>query len=404
MWQLYRIPNLELADRFYAAPDVLGSAVQELWLHLADCTSFNQRVAAAERFLSERTARAAARTPIMNAAVQIFERSGSVRVHQIAAGSALSVRHFERPFTEQTGIPPKLLARITRFQHALDARLRDPRRSWLRIAHDLGYFDQMHMVRDFHSLSGDSPSQIFSTFGDPGPPPRRRRQPSLPHLRAGLLTPRPKPLTAAHVAAATASCRCPQQVAEAHSTSPQPTASHQTASAIAQHPRQWPYHRHHNVKPIATLPGKASMPAEQNLKNHTRVDPPFHFFVMPMLLLNFVLALYTFVHRWPAHPHIFGWWVIMSVVLLVAGSQIRTNSLKVQDRVIRLEELLRFSTILPEPERTAANRLTLRQIVALRFASDAELPTLVRRALAEDLAPKQIKAAIATWRADHLRV
>lgn len=146
------------------------------------------------------------------------------------------------------------------------------------------------------------------------------------------------------------------------------------------------------------------MPAPQNHKNHTRFDPPFHFFLVPLLLLNFVFALYTLVHRWPEHPHIFSWWVVMSVVLLVAAVKIRTNSIRVQDRVIRLEERLRFSALLSEPDRTSSNSLTLRQIVALRFASDAELPSLVHRALEEGLTPKQIKTAIATWRPDLLRV
>jgi len=146
------------------------------------------------------------------------------------------------------------------------------------------------------------------------------------------------------------------------------------------------------------------MPAPQNLKNHTRFDPAFHFFLVPVLLLDLVFALYTAIHRWPEHPHIFGWWVVMSLVLIVMAFKTRTNALKVQDRVIRLEERLRFTALLAPAELDATTRLFMPHIVALRFASDAELPALVRRTLAEDLTPKQIKSSITAWRADNLRV
>jgi hypothetical protein len=146
------------------------------------------------------------------------------------------------------------------------------------------------------------------------------------------------------------------------------------------------------------------MPEPQNFKNHVRFDPPWHFFVAPLLLINIGFAITATVRHWPNHPHLFPWWIVMSIVIFVAVGLARGHALKVQDRVIRLEERLRYDRLLSPELRTRAEALTVRQIVALRFASDAELPSLVQRTLDETLEPKQIKQAIVNWRADYLRV
>jgi transcriptional regulator GlxA family with amidase domain len=88
----------------------------------------------------------------------------------MAGLASLSVRQFERQFEKELGMPPKRFARIARFQFALDAKLVDPSRSWLGVALDAGYYDQMHLVRDFHSLSGVSPTQLVAELGDTRPP------------------------------------------------------------------------------------------------------------------------------------------------------------------------------------------------------------------------------------------
>jgi hypothetical protein len=146
------------------------------------------------------------------------------------------------------------------------------------------------------------------------------------------------------------------------------------------------------------------MPAAQNYKNHARFQPIWHFFIAPMLLVNFIFSIVATVRHWPDHPHLFLWWILLSFVMFVAIGVARGQALKVQDRIIRLEERLRLAALLPPDELSRSHALSVGQLIALRFASDAELPALVERALTENLTPKQIKQSIVAWRADYLRV
>jgi transcriptional regulator GlxA family with amidase domain len=91
---------------------------------------------------------------------------GVIRIDDLANHSALSIRHYERRFAEEMGVAPKHFARTARFQMALDSKRISPRRTWLWIAHEFGYFDQMHLIRDFKSLGGETPSNISRSIGD----------------------------------------------------------------------------------------------------------------------------------------------------------------------------------------------------------------------------------------------
>lgn len=146
----------------------------------------------------------------------------------------------------------------------------------------------------------------------------------------------------------------------------------------------------------------------QNLANHAKLDPLFHFFLLPIFGLGVVLALvHFFAHlttsdsRDNFHAVLI---ILLAVALLVAVFKIRLYALKVQDRVIRLEERLRLTQLLPDPLRSRIPELTESQLIALRFASDAEVPKLAQRALNEKLSRKEIKQAIQNWRPDYWRV
>ncbi len=144
-----------------------------------------------------------------------------------------------------------------------------------------------------------------------------------------------------------------------------------------------------------------SAPGLQTRANHVRFDPPFHFFLVPVGLF---LSIWSIV-RAVRHPAVeTASFAAMTVLLLFLMLKARTYSLKVQDRVIRLEERFRLSVLLGEPYRQRISELTEGQLVALRFAPDAEVPALVERALSEGLKPKAIKEAIVNWRGDYFRV
>jgi len=139
----------------------------------------------------------------------------------------------------------------------------------------------------------------------------------------------------------------------------------------------------------------------QNYANHARWDPLFHFFVLPVFGLLAIAGLVHFIWRPGLHS---GLLFVVAVALASAVVKIRFYVLKVQDRVIRLEERLRLSTLCSEPLRSRIPELTESQLIALRFASDAELPKLAERALSEKLSRADIKKAIQTWRPDYWRV
>ena len=146
------------------------------------------------------------------------------------------------------------------------------------------------------------------------------------------------------------------------------------------------------------------MAQPQSFKNHTRFDPLFHFILLPLLLLNLIVAIYSTIHRWPSFPHMHLWWIFMSLVLLGMLGLSRGYALKNQDRLIRLEEQLRLADLLDEEQLALIDTLTVDQYVGLRFAADTEVAALAQRAVAENLNRKQIKQAITTWRPDNQRI
>jgi hypothetical protein len=140
----------------------------------------------------------------------------------------------------------------------------------------------------------------------------------------------------------------------------------------------------------------------QTFANHTRFHPPFHFFVAPGSLVLLILTIVNVVRRY----HQLNAWILLLIGILfpVAVVLIRTNALRVQDRLIRLEERLRLQSLLSADLSSRIGELSESQLIALRFASDQELAPLVAKVLAAKMPSKDIKQAIVTWREDTFRV
>ena len=141
--------------------------------------------------------------------------------------------------------------------------------------------------------------------------------------------------------------------------------------------------------------------APQTYKNHSRLLPPFHFFVIPVLFINFLNEI-RHVYQEPSRHA--AWVLIVGAALLMLGLLARIMTVTVQDRVIRLEMRHRLKDTLPLDLHTRINDLTPKQLVALRFASDDEMPALVREILAGSLTTqKAIKERVKNWQGDYLR-
>jgi uncharacterized membrane protein YciS (DUF1049 family) len=140
----------------------------------------------------------------------------------------------------------------------------------------------------------------------------------------------------------------------------------------------------------------------QNYKNHRMLVPAFHFFILPVFSLNFGYSLYRLKQTSFSFESIVG--VLVAAALTMGALYSRLFALRVQDRVIRLEMLLRLERILPSDLKSRIHEFTLGQLIALRFASDAELPELSRLVLVQKLTGgKAIKQSIQNWQADGLR-
>ena len=141
--------------------------------------------------------------------------------------------------------------------------------------------------------------------------------------------------------------------------------------------------------------------APQSFKSHARFDPPYHFVTATVLAVNLFIVL-SFAWK---YPNYFSFWlVILSIAAWIPVVKLRSYPLKVQDRVIRLEERLRLQALAPAEWRSQMQRLTEDQLIGLRFAADDEVLELAKQALEHNLNRKQIKERIQDWRPDDFRI
>mgnify|MGYP003347811812 CR=1 FL=1 len=139
----------------------------------------------------------------------------------------------------------------------------------------------------------------------------------------------------------------------------------------------------------------------QNFKNHTRYHAPFHFISAPLTLAGLIVSIVNLINAAPDNYYSASLLVVVFVLIFLIGSMVRTYALKAQDRAIRAEENLRHYILTGKP---FDSRLNIRQIIALRFASDEELPSLAKKAAEESLRSKEIKEQIKNWKEDSYRI
>lgn len=140
---------------------------------------------------------------------------------------------------------------------------------------------------------------------------------------------------------------------------------------------------------------------QQSYSNHARMHPLFHYITAPLVFLGLIGSLVNLIKSDASSHYSAALLVIVFLILLFLGAMLRTYALKAQDRAIRAEEALRHFILTGKP---LDSRLRIAQVVALRFASDAEFPTLAAKAADENLSGKEIKKAIQQWKADYYRV
>jgi AraC-like DNA-binding protein len=163
--QIFGVPMTAFADQAYDAPSVIGPVASEIEEKLAEAPDFHTRVRIVTIFLMRLLREGTRRDFVAAIANRFLQERGALRIGDAAASTGLSIRQFERRFAEEVGLPPKRYAKIVRFQAALEAKIAAPTRLWTDIAHEVGYYDQMHMVRDFERFAGESPTSFIKRFG-----------------------------------------------------------------------------------------------------------------------------------------------------------------------------------------------------------------------------------------------
>jgi AraC-like DNA-binding protein len=162
--RLVGIDMTSLVNEGIAARDVLGRHATRLNDAIRLAPDFSSRIAAAERWVCSMMGDGAPKDAIDAASRLLWATGGRARIDAIAERAGLSARHFQRRFTAQVGLSPKLYARTIRFDTALSAHRREPAKPWTQIVHEAGYFDQAHFVRECHALVGMAPSELIGDW------------------------------------------------------------------------------------------------------------------------------------------------------------------------------------------------------------------------------------------------
>ena len=165
---LYRflgIPMNELlCNDAFNGEDFFGKEINEVNAQLREVVSFTEMKLIVEKFLLGRLNKLKQALPIDEVLSLLVNQRGLIKIDQLASHACLSIRQFERVFKQRIGLPPKYFSRMVRFSQAWIIKEQQPNLSWIKIAYEAGYFDQMHLIRDFQEFAGVNPSVIEAEF------------------------------------------------------------------------------------------------------------------------------------------------------------------------------------------------------------------------------------------------
>lgn len=163
LYRLLGIPMDELlSNDAFDGLNFWGTEINEVNEQLQEANSFTEMKLIVEKFLFGYVHKLKQSLPIDDVLPRLIQQGGLININQLASHSCLSLRQFERIFKERIGLPPKYFSRLVRFAKAWITKEQKPATSWLKIAHECGYFDQMHFIRDFQEFAGVNPSIIES--------------------------------------------------------------------------------------------------------------------------------------------------------------------------------------------------------------------------------------------------
>jgi AraC-like DNA-binding protein len=167
---IFRMPMYEFTDKIFTAEDVFGKQTNALHEQLLNAADIQQMASFADNFLlsflNKQKKIAIAHDGITAIAKELYNTTSLLSVAQYASKANMSIRTFERRFTEQAGVSCKFYTKLMRFNEAVKIKSMQPKKTWTSIAYDCGYFDQMHLIKAFKQFANESPSSFFSRNAD----------------------------------------------------------------------------------------------------------------------------------------------------------------------------------------------------------------------------------------------
>jgi len=163
--KIFRLAMNELTDRIFTTEDVFGNSIADLRDQLREVVDMEQMACLADRFLVNFLNRQKKTDTLYDGitavSAELYNTTNFATIEQYAYKANMSVRNFERKFVEQVGISTKLYTKLVRFNEVMKIKVMEPEKNWTSIAHECGYFDQMHLIKDFKQFTDVTPTDYF---------------------------------------------------------------------------------------------------------------------------------------------------------------------------------------------------------------------------------------------------